>query len=65
MSNRTISDPAFKRVPLIVTVQSRIKEKIIQYASQDNKSYSQYVEELFINHIVSKENVPFPIHPIK
>jgi hypothetical protein len=54
MANRQILDSSLRRNPMIVSVQSHIRDKIIQLAIKSNKSYSQYVEELFMDHLKEK-----------
>jgi hypothetical protein len=55
MANRPILNPSLKRVPMVMSVQSHIREKIIKLAADSKISSSQYVEELFMDHLKRKE----------
>jgi|WetSurMetagenome_2_1015567.scaffolds.fasta_scaffold279551_1 hypothetical protein len=54
MANRRILDSSLKRVSMIMSVQSYIREKIINLAMASNVSSSQYVEELLKAHLKEK-----------
>lgn len=54
MANRKILDPSFKRISMILSIQSHVREKIIKLANESQMSSSQYVEELFIKHLQEK-----------
>lgn len=44
MANKTV-DPELKRIPFIITIQKKIKDRVKTLSQKENKSMSEFVED--------------------